>query len=44
MGVNEALARGGLRVSFGWNNGEADVDAVIASLQRLIARRASLAA
>jgi cysteine desulfurase len=44
MGVDEALARGGLRVSFGWNNGEADVDAVIASLQRLIARRASLAA
>jgi len=44
MGVDESLARCGLRVSFGWSNGEADVDVVIASLSRLIARRAAMAA
>jgi cysteine desulfurase len=44
MGVDESLARCGLRVSFGWNNGEDDVDAVIASLARLIARRKAMAA
>jgi cysteine desulfurase len=44
MGVDEALARGGVRVSFGWTSGESDVDAAIASLRRLIARRAALAA
>ncbi|HXJ00057.1 MAG TPA: cysteine desulfurase family protein [Micropepsaceae bacterium] len=44
MGVDEALARGGLRVSFGWTNHDADVDAIITSLRRLIARRAALAA
>ncbi|HEY4264926.1 MAG TPA: cysteine desulfurase family protein [Micropepsaceae bacterium] len=44
MGVDEALARGGLRVSFGWNSREDDVDAAIASLRNLVARRAALAA
>jgi cysteine desulfurase len=44
MGVNEALARCGIRVSFGWTNSESDVDAAIQSLRRLIARRTALAA
>jgi cysteine desulfurase len=44
MGVDEALARSALRVSFGWTSGDEDVDAAIASLRRLIARRAVLAA
>ena len=44
MGVNEALARCGIRVSFGWTNSDSDVDAAIASLRRLIARRTALAA
>jgi cysteine desulfurase len=44
MGVDEALARCGLRVSFGWSSTDEDVDAVIVSLARLLTRRASLAA
>jgi cysteine sulfinate desulfinase/cysteine desulfurase-like protein len=44
MGVDEALARGGLRVSFGWSSNDEDVDAAIASLRRLMARRAAMAA
>jgi cysteine desulfurase len=44
MGVEENLARGGIRVSFGWNSREDDVDAAIASLRNLVARRAALAA
>jgi cysteine desulfurase len=44
MGVDEGLARAGIRVSFGWNSREEDVDGVIASLRKLIARRAALAA
>jgi cysteine desulfurase len=44
MGADEALARGGLRVSFGWSSKDDDVDAAIASLRRLIARRAAIAA
>jgi cysteine desulfurase len=44
MGVDENLARGGLRVSFGWNSREDDADAAIASLRNLVARRAALAA
>lgn len=44
MGVDEALARGGLRVSFGWSSRDEDVDAAIASLRRLMARRAAIAA
>jgi cysteine desulfurase len=44
MGVDESLARCGLRVSFGWNSREDDVDAAIASLRNLVARRAALAA
>jgi cysteine desulfurase len=44
MGVTEELARSGLRMSFGWSSREGDVDAAIASLRRLLARRAALAA
>jgi len=44
MGVTEDMARSGLRVSFGWSSGDEDVDAAIASLRKLLARRAALAA
>jgi cysteine desulfurase len=44
MGVDQNLARCGLRVSFGWTSREEDVDLVISSLRRLIDRRAALAA
>lgn len=44
MGVAENVARCGIRVSFGWTNSERDADAAIASLGRLLARRAALAA
>jgi cysteine desulfurase len=44
MRVDESLARCGLRVSFGWNNANGDVDAVIASLTRLIERHKAIAA
>ena len=44
MGVTEDMARSGLRVSFGWSSGDEDVDAAIASLRKLLARRAVLAA
>ncbi len=38
MGVSEQLARLALRVSFGWNSNEGDVDGAIAALSRLVAR------
>lgn len=45
MGVGEELSRCALRVSFGWNSSEADVDAALAAFDRLIARaRPSVAA
>jgi cysteine desulfurase len=44
MGVNEDLARCALRVSFGWNSTEADADAAIASLSKLLARAKASAA
>ena len=44
MGVPENLARCAIRVSFGWTNQQSDVDAALESLQRLLARRAALAA
>ena len=44
MGVDETLARSGLRASFGWNSREDDVDAAIAALRTLIARRSALRA
>jgi cysteine desulfurase len=39
MGVSYDLARCALRVSFGWNSTQADVDAALASINRLVARR-----
>jgi cysteine desulfurase len=44
MGVDETLARSSVRVSFGWTSRDDDVDVLIASLGRLIARRAGLKA
>jgi cysteine desulfurase len=38
MGVSDDLARSALRVSFGWNSAQTDVDAVIASLVKLAQR------
>jgi cysteine desulfurase len=38
MGVSDDLARCALRVSFGWNSTQADADAAIAGLEKLIAR------
>ncbi|MEI9931963.1 MAG: aminotransferase class V-fold PLP-dependent enzyme [Rhizomicrobium sp.] len=39
MGVSDDLARCALRVSFGWNSTDADVDAALMSIMRLVARR-----
>lgn len=44
MGVKEDQARSALRVSFGWNSSEADVDAAVGSLSKLLARIRSRAA
>jgi cysteine desulfurase len=44
MGVEEAFARCGLRVSFGWSSRVEDIDALIAGLRRLMARRSAIAA
>jgi cysteine desulfurase len=44
MGINEDVSRCALRVSFGWNSTEADVDAAIASLSKLLARAKARAA
>jgi len=44
MGVPEALARSALRVSFGWNSTEDDVDSAISSISQLLARVRSRAA
>jgi cysteine desulfurase len=38
MGVPETLARSALRVSFGWNSTEADVEAAVSAISRLVAR------
>ena len=39
MGVSDDLARCALRVSFGWNSTQTDVDAALASIACLVARR-----
>ena len=44
MGVDETLAAGALRVSFGWNSVSEDVEAVIASLSNLLSRVRAAAA
>lgn len=41
MGMADEIARGGLRVSFGWNSTEQDVDAVLVALDRLVSRAAA---
>jgi cysteine desulfurase len=38
MGVSAELTRSALRVSLGWNSGEPDIEAALASLERLAAR------
>lgn len=38
MGVSRELASCGLRVSFGWNSSEAEIDVALAALDRLVAR------
>lgn len=38
MGVSEQLARSALRVSFGWNSTQADVNGAIAALFKLVTR------
>ena len=38
MGIGEELAHCGLRISFGWNSLEADADAALSSLSKLLAR------
>jgi cysteine desulfurase len=38
MGVSDERARCALRISFGWNSTQADADAAIASLEKLLAR------
>jgi cysteine desulfurase len=42
MGVGEEQARGGLRVSLGWSSKDEDIDAALAALQNLLARKAQL--
>jgi cysteine desulfurase len=44
MGVKEDLAHSALRVSFGWDSTEADIEAAIVSLSNLLARIRSRAA
>jgi len=44
MGVSEDLAGGALRVSFGWSSQDSDVDAALASLDKLVSRTRSRAA
>jgi cysteine desulfurase len=44
MGVPEPLARCALRVSLGWNTRDQDINAALASLERLLARKARAAA
>lgn len=39
MGVDRELARGGLRVSLGWSNTEADVEEFLAALAKVLAGR-----
>jgi len=41
MGVSDEIAKCALRISFGWNSTDADVDAAIASIAKLVARARS---
>ena len=44
MGVATSLARCGVRLSLGWSSKNQDIDAALASLNRLLARKARVAA
>ena len=44
MCVSEDLARSALRISFGWNSTDADADAALVSLHKLVSRNRSRAA
>ncbi|MES1199673.1 MAG: cysteine desulfurase family protein [Pseudomonadota bacterium] len=44
MGVALDLAKSALRVSFGWNSSEADVDVALAALHKIASRRALVGA
>lgn len=41
MGVSDEIAKCALRVSFGWNSTESDVDAAIAAIRKLVSRARS---
>jgi len=41
MGVDEQLAKGALRVSYGWNSTEADRDVFLAAFERILSRMTS---
>lgn len=41
MGIADEIVRGGLRVSFGWNSTEQDVETALAALGRLVSRAAA---
>jgi cysteine desulfurase len=43
MGVSESLARCALRVSLGWTNALPDIEAALASLNKLLGRKVALA-
>ena len=43
MGISDDVAGCALRASFGWNSGEADVEAALASISKLVARRRAAA-
>jgi cysteine desulfurase len=43
MGVSSDVAGCALRASFGWNSTEADVDAALASISKLVARKSAAA-
>jgi cysteine desulfurase len=44
MGVSDSLAGCALRISFGWNSADADVDAALSSISNLLSRARSRAA
>lgn len=39
MGVSGDVARGTLRISFGWNSGSAEVEAILAALTQILSRK-----
>jgi cysteine desulfurase len=43
MGIDDNAAGAALRASFGWNSTEADVEAALDSISKLVARRRAAA-